>query len=84
MLAGINTSIAAAQQELALRSQVQQYAAMHGQGAAIQQYGDSTVNRAMSSTATATQNTAANVAAIANTLNQVFPGQATPVVATHG
>ena len=80
---GDNLNLAGAQAEIALRSQIRTYASNYGQSAAVSQYGDSEVSRAMSATATSTQNTLNAVTSIAQTLNNVFPGQATPVAATH-
>jgi ribosomal protein L14 len=76
-------NLAGAQKELALRGQIQQYASFYGQSAAVQQFGDSAVSRAMAATATAAQNTLNAVTSVAQTLNRVFPSQATPVVTTH-
>ena len=80
---GDNLNLAGAQEEIALRSQIRNYANIYGQNAAVSQFGDSEVSRAMSATATSTQNIVNATTAIAQTLNNVFPGQATPVTTTH-
>lgn len=74
-----NQQIAGAQRELNQRTTIRSL----DQNAAIMQFGDAAVNRALSSSSTDSHNTNVILSSIAQTLNKTFPNQATSIPPIH-
>lgn len=74
-----NDQIAQAQLELTRRSTIRSTVSQFGTDAAVMQFGDSAVNRATASQSSDARNQTLLLNSIAQTVNRVFPGQATPI-----
>lgn len=74
-----NDQIAQAQAVLNQRAGIRSTVTQFGTDAAVMQYGDSAVSRATAASSSDARNQTVILSGMAQTLNKVFPGQATPI-----